>query len=77
MTKFEICEEHAIIAHANLFGGLEVRFVEYGTDDYLYIISGVCSGKRKYHRVKVKYTKNSSYVVLYGQRCKLSEFLRV
>lgn len=77
MTKFEICENNPVIAYFSGFGGLEVRFIEYGTDDYLYIVSGALNGKRNYHRVKVRYSENGSYVVLYGQRCKLSDFLRV
>lgn len=40
MTKREICESHKPIAYFGGLGGLEVRHIEYGINDYLYLIAG-------------------------------------
>lgn len=39
MTKKEICQNNATIAYYSGFGGLEVKHIEYGTEDYLYIVA--------------------------------------
>ena len=40
MTKREICDERPTFAYYSGLGGLEARFIEYGVDDYLYLIAG-------------------------------------
>ena len=42
-TKREICELHEPIAYYSGLGGLEVRHIECGINDYLYLIAGTCA----------------------------------
>ena len=46
MTKRETCNEHPTFAYYSGLGGLEARFIEYGIDDYLYLIAGQWSDKK-------------------------------
>ena len=48
MTKREICDERPTFAYYSGLGGLEARFIEYGIDDYLYLIAGQWSGRKIY-----------------------------
>ena len=75
-TKKQICENKATFAYYIGLGGLEAKHIEYGIDDYMYLVSGVWHGKRAYHRLKIHYGAKTCYVRLYGQRCPLSEFIR-
>lgn len=75
-TKKQICESKVTVAYYSGLGGLETKYIEYGIDDYMYLVSGAWHGKRAYHRLKIHYGAKSCYVHLYGQRCPLSEFIR-
>ena len=75
MTKKEICQSNATIAYYSGFGGLEVKHIEYGTDDYFYIVAGAWNGKRTYHKLKVHYGKND-YILFHGYRCAISDFIK-
>ena len=76
MTKKEYCENCPTVAYYSGLGGLEVKFIEYGTDDYIYLVAGAWYGKKSYHRLKICYGSKSAYVRLFGQLCPLSEFIR-
>ena len=75
MTKKEICQNNATIAYYSGFGGLEVQHIEYGIDDYLYIVAGAWNGNRTYHKLKVYYDK-CDYILFNGHRCPPNEFIR-
>ena len=76
MTKKEYCENLPTVAYYSGMGGLEVKFIEYGTDDHVYLVAGAWNGKKSYHRLKIIYSGKSAYIRLFGQRCPLSEFIR-
>lgn len=76
MTKKEYCIDYPTVAYYSGFGGLEVKFIEYGTDDYVYLVAGAWNGKKSYHRLKICYGTKSAYIRLFGHRCPLSEFIR-
>ena len=76
MTKKEHCENRSTVAYYSGFGGLEVKFIEYGTDDYVHLVAGAWNGKKSYHRLKIHYGAKSVYICLFGRRCPLSEFIR-
>ena len=42
MTKREICDEHRTVAYYSGLGGLEVRHISYGINDFIYLIAGAC-----------------------------------
>lgn len=76
MTKKEYCTDRPTIAYYSGLGGLEVKHIEYGIDDYIYLVAGAWNGKKSYHRLKICYGAKSVYVRLFGRRCPLSEFIR-
>ena len=51
------------------------QHIEYGIDDYLYIVAGAWNGNRTYHKLKVHYGK-CDYILFNGRRCRLNEFIR-
>ena len=55
MTKREICDERPTFAYYSGLGCLEARFIEYGINDYLYLIAGQWSGRKTYHKLKIHY----------------------
>lgn len=73
MTKREICDTHRTIAYYSGLGGLEARFIEYGIDDYLYLIAG----RKTYHKLKIHYGDKYDYITLHGCRCRLSDFIKL
>ena len=77
MTKKEICQNNATIAYYSGLGGLEVRFIEYGINDYVYLIAEAWSNNKSYHKLKVHYGNKYDYISLHGYRCRLSDFIRV
>ena len=66
MTKREICESHEPIAYFSGLGGLEVRHIECGINDYLYLIADAWNGKKSYHKCKIHYARkaitNAKYI---------------
>lgn len=78
MTKKEICENNNSFAYYSGFGGLELKHIEYGIEDYIYCVSGAWCSKKSYHRLKVNYGINGdSYLRLHGYKIPLSECLRM
>ena len=76
MTKKEYCTDRPTIAYYSGLGGLEVKHIEYGIDDHVYLVAGAWNGKKSYHRLKICYGAKAVYIRLFGRRCPLSEFIR-
>lgn len=77
MTKREICDGHRTIAYYSGLGGLEVRHISYGINDFIYLIAGAWSNNKSYHKLKIHYGHKYAYIKLYGYRCRLSDFIKV
>lgn len=77
MTKKEVCLENASFAYYSGFGGLEFKKVEHGIDDYIYCVSGAWTGKPKYHKLKVYYRAENSYLKLHGYKIMLEDCIRM
>lgn len=76
MTKKEICLKNKTFAYYSGFSGLELKYIEYGINDYIYCVSGVWCGpsKYKYHKLKVYYASNGeNYIKLRGYKVPLNE----
>lgn len=58
------------------YGGIEVKEIQYGIEDYVIVVSNAWSGKRTVHRVVIHYGENP-YMILHGRRHYFSECLRV
>ena len=74
MTKREICESNESMAYYSGFGGLEIKKIECGIDDYLYAVSGAWCSKKSYHKLKIY---DGDYVKLHGYKIPLSDCIRM
>ena len=77
MTKRQICRSCPTIAVCDHLGGLEIKHIECGADDYLYIVSGSAASKIKYHKLKIYYGSRSTYINFRGHRYPLNMFIKV
>ena len=79
MNKREQCLNNDTIAYYYGLGGVEIKHIEYGIEDYLYCVSGAwgINTNKKYHKLKVYNTENSSYIRLNGYKIPLDECIRV
>ena len=74
--KKEMCLSHEAFAYYSGFGGLELHYIEYGIEDYIYCVSGAWSSKKSYHKLKVRYGEDS-YIKLGGYTIPLNECIRM
>lgn len=77
MTKKEVCENNKSFAYYSGFGGLELKKIEYGVDDYIYCVSGAWTSKKSYHKLKVYYEYDNSYIKLNGYKIPMDECIRM
>lgn len=69
MTRYEKQEidKMPTIAYWSLLGGVELKSIGYGIEDYLIVVANAWFGKRSYHKLKVNYTASGhSYIKLNG-----------
>ena len=90
MTVKDFCLSQKTIAVSSEMGGIEVKAIEYGINDYLYCVSNcLCDNEdlRRYHHVQIHYEfsleneDSRPYVKLLGadrkyQRVYLDEMMR-
>ena len=79
MTKKEKCLNNNTIACYYGLGGVEIKDIEYGIEDYIYCVSGAWGSttNKRYHKLKVYYTEKGGYIRLYGYKIPLDECIRV
>ena len=79
MTKKEKCLNNNTIACYYGLGGVEIKDIEYGIEDYLYCVSGAwgINTNKRYHKLKIYNTENGGYVRLHGYKIPLDECIRV
>ena len=66
------------IAYWTDYSGIEVKEIEYGTDDYLICVSLANTENPRVHRLKIKAAMNGRpYVIIYGHNMYLDQCLRV
>ena len=74
MTKKEICTNNPTIGfYYDGLSGLEIKYIEYGIEDYVYYIARY--GKESYHRSKI-HDGDRAYFKFYGRNIYLDEILR-
>lgn len=65
------------VAYYSGFGGIEIKDIEYGINDYIIAVSGAWCSNKSVHRVKIYYGANgNAYFKLYGVRIPLNECIR-
>ena len=77
MSKKEICLNNESFAYYSGLGGLELKKIEYGIEDYVYCVSGAWTSKKAFHRLKVYYNDNGGYIKLHGYKIHFSECVRM
>lgn len=75
MTRNEIMNAEPF-AYISALGGIEMKHIDYGINDRIYCVSNAWHGTPAAHKVRVYYETEVPYIVLYGQRFKLSDALR-
>lgn len=73
MTKREVCMSHESIAYISALNGIEIKHIEYGIDDYIYVVSGAWGGNKSYHKAKIYYDGASPYFRINGNKFLLNE----
>ena len=79
MNKRESCKTNETIAFYYGLGGVEIKGIEYGIDDYVYCISGtMCKESlHSYHKCKIYYPGNATpYFRISGYKIPLDECIR-
>ena len=78
MSKKEYCNTHEAIAYYSGFGGLVIHGIEYGIEDYVFVVSGAWCSEKSCHKLKVYYSAaGHDYIKLHGYRIPLDEFIRI
>jgi len=76
-TKKQVCSNNKAFAYYSGLGGLEIHYIDYGIDDYVYCVSGAWSGNKSYHKLKVYYSNDCAYIKLNGYKIPLNECIRM
>lgn len=78
--KKKICEENPVVGYYadSAFTGIEIHFIEYGSDDYVYF-ARVLPGKTTYHKSKIRYDimADQDYFTMGRTKYYFSDFQRV
>ena len=61
------------LAYYSGFGGIEIKGIENGVDDYVTYVSGTWTGKPKAHRKKIYYLNFASFFMHNGVRIYFSD----
>ena len=73
MNKREYCKTNESIAFYYGCGGVEIKGIEYGIDDYVYCVSG----SNRYHRCKIYYpVSGSPFFRINGYKIPFDECIR-
>lgn len=76
MKKSEIINARPV-AYYSGFGGIEIKSVEYGIDDYIIYVAGAWCSARSAHKSKIYYTMSGSpYFKYKGVRIHLEDCVR-
>ena len=80
MTKKErenLIHNTKTVAYYSGWGGLEIKDIEHGIDDYIIFVSGTFYGRPAAHRSLIHYETAIPYFNYNGHRIRFDECLRV
>ena len=77
MTKKDICQNNASFAYYSGWGGVELKHIEYGINDYVYCVAGAWYGKKSYHKLRIYHVFTDSYFKLNGYKIWLGDCIRM
>ena len=75
-TEKAFYENMQTVGYWSCNGGIEVKTIEYGIEDYAVIIASAWTGSRSIHRLMIHYETESPYIVLNGKRYHFNECIR-
>jgi len=64
------------VGYVSAFGGLEVKSIEHGIEDYVLFVAGAWSSARSAHRAKIHYEGAEPYFMYRGSRVKFCDIIR-
>ena len=74
----DYCLTHDSIAYASCLGGVEIKGIMYGIEDYVYAVSGAWCSQKSYHCVRIRHTASDrAFFQIHGCRIYLDECLRM
>ena len=82
MNKREYCKNRETVAYYSGLGGVEIKGIEYGINDYVYCVSD-CYGEaaaRRFHRCKIYYPaneKDSAFFRVHGYKIPFDECIKI
>jgi len=59
------------------FGGIEIKAILYGIDDYVVFAAGTMCQKSTFHKAKIYYSERGDYFKFKGSKIYLNECLKV
>ena len=80
-TRKQIMDKLLTIADWSDLGGVEVKHIEFGPDDYIWCISGAWTGKVSCHRAKIYYPSTTlkeprPYIRIGSTKLYIDQFIR-
>lgn len=72
MSKKDILNMKSVAYYSGC-GGIEIKSILYGIDDYVLCVSGCWNGKQKPHKLKIYYSGEYAYIKLHGYRIMLKD----
>lgn len=77
MTKKEEYLAKPSVGYYSGFGGMELKEIVYGIEDYAIFISNAWYGKKRYCRLKIYYDKGIPYCKYKGEEIQFSDIIRM
>jgi hypothetical protein len=77
MSKKELCMNKKSVGYWSACGGVEVKAIDFGIEDFVYCVAGAWNGKKSYHKLKINYNNDDGFVVLNGYRLYLGDCIRM
>lgn len=64
------------VGYVSAFGGLELKSIEYGVEDYAVFVAGAWCSARSAHRAKIHYESVEPYFMYHNNRIKFCDIVR-
>jgi len=75
--RLRLYQNMKTIAYSEACGGIEIKDIEYGFEDYVWFISDVNSNQPSPHKRKIGYAGERCFFICRGKRVYLDECLKV
>ena len=66
----------ACVAYYSGFGGIEIKEIQYGFDDFVLFVAGAWSSQKSAHKSKIYYDSENVFFRYRNNRIKLSDCIR-